>query len=259
MTQQFSQPIKLAFIIPYRDRKEHKHFFDRYMKYIVEDFEPESYVILYIHQANDLPFNRGAMKNIGFLYIKQTYPTQYKNITIVFNDIDTIPYCKNLLDYETEHGKIKHFFGFTFALGGIFSIKGGDFEKINGFPNYWQWGFEDNVIHKRALEYEIEVDRSNFYEIGCHEILHFCDAMRKLIDRNILDSQFDKKYKEVDGLSKLKNVKFEKTGENMINVSNFETHYNHKNKRLLNYPIASGNKIQNPKTNQNNNKTLLFL
>lgn len=253
------QKINMAFVIPYRHRKEHKHFFEKYMKYIVEDYEPSSYIILYIHQDDELPFNRGAMKNIGFLYIKQTYPTQYKNITIIFNDIDTIPYCKNLLDYKTEEGKIKHFFGFTFALGGIFSIKGSDFEKINGFPNYWQWGFEDNVIYKRALEYEIEIDRTNFYKIGCHEILHFCDAINKLMDRNILETQFDKKYKEIDGLSKLQNVKFEKGNENMINVSKFETYYNHKNNKLLNYSIANGSRIQNPKKIQNGKKTLLFL
>lgn len=262
MTQTTSSPsssIKMAFIVPYRNREEHKHFFEKYMKYIVEDYEPSSYVILYIHQDNDLPFNRGAMKNIGFLYIKQTYPTQYRNITLIFNDIDTIPYRKNLLDYETEEGKIKHFFGFTFALGGIFSIKGGDFEKIDGFPNYWQWGFEDNVIYKRAVENKIQVDRSNFYKIGCHQILHFCDAMRKLLDRSILDKQFDQKYKEVDGLSKLQNVKFQKDGENMINVSAFETYYDHKNKDLVSYLVSNGSKIQNPKKQQNMNKTLLFL
>lgn len=259
MNTESDSAIKMVFIVPYRDRKEHKHFFERYMKYITEDFEPSSYLLLYIQQSNDLPFNRGAMKNIGFLYIKERYPTQYKNITIIFNDIDTVPYCKNLIDYETEPGIIKHFFGFKFALGGIFSIKGSDFEKIDGFPNYWQWGFEDNVIYKRAIDSEVDVDRSNFYQIGSHKILHFCDAMHKIMDKNILETQFDKKYKEIDGLSKLQNVKFEKNDENIVNVLQFDTYYDYKNNNLFNYQLTNGSKIPNPKKNKNRNKTLLFL
>jgi len=248
--------IKLAFIIPYRDREEHKHFFEKYMKYITEDFEPLSYVILYIHQENDLPFNRGAMKNIGFLYIKQEYPNEYKNITLVFNDIDTLPYRKNLLDYETEKGKIKHFFGFKFALGGIFSINASDFEKIDGFPNYWQWGFEDNVILKRAIENNIDIDRNTFYTIGTHKILHLCDAVKKAIDSATLNKQFNKKYKELDGISKLQNVEFKKDDKNMVHVKKFKTLYDYQNQKIIEYPVTNGSTIKNPKKAK---KSLLFL
>lgn len=250
--------LKYAFIIPYRNRPEHKHFFDNYMKYILEDYDVESYLLLYIHQKNDLPFNRGAMKNMGFVYVKKNYPKIYKNMNFIFNDIDTVPYKKNLLDYETKQGTIKHFFGFNFALGGIFSIKGKDFENINGFPNYWQWGFEDNVIHKRALKHNIKIDRSNFYKVGSHKILHFCDAISKTLDSNILNTQFNKNYVEVDGLSKLKNQKFEKDkNENMIHVYSFDSYYDYKKTKNINYPVTNGSSISNP-NKQNSIKTLLF-
>ena len=81
----------LVFIIPYRDRLAQKEFFLRYMAYILEDYDDSEYEIVFCHQNDSRTFNRGAMKNIGFNYVKQTYPTNYKNITLVFNDIDCYP------------------------------------------------------------------------------------------------------------------------------------------------------------------------
>lgn len=206
--------VELIIIVPYRDRVEHKFYFMRHMEYVLEDYD---YQIIFVHQKDNRPFNRGAMKNIGFLYAKEKYDN-YKDITFVFHDIDTLPYKKNLIHYNTEINVIKHFYGFTFCLGGIFSIKGEDFEKINGFPSFWTWGFEDNVIYSRALMKKITINRDNFYTIGNMNILHFVDGLSRTVSKvrptvkNIQET--------IDGLDTLRNITYE-MNDNMLDVTNF--------------------------------------
>lgn len=192
---------KIVFVIPYRDREPHKHFFDRYIKYILEDIDENDYEIIFSYQDNQLPFNRGGMKNLGFIYAKKKYPDNYKEISFVFHDVDTLPYRKGLLDYETKIGTIKHFYGYQWALGGIVSITGHDFELMDGFPNFWGWGFEDNELQRRANRNNIFVDRTTFYNIKSNEILHFYDDLIKKISRTQLEEEGSKSIS--DGLSTL--------------------------------------------------------
>ena len=60
----------------------------------------DDYVILFAHQYDDRSFNRGAMKNIGFITMKEKYPNDYKNMNFIFNDVDTLPFT-HIFDYET--------------------------------------------------------------------------------------------------------------------------------------------------------------
>lgn len=242
---------KIVFIIPYRNRENDKRFFDLHMKKILEDYDRSSYSICYIHQKDNRNFNRGAMKNIGFLYCKENYPNDYHNITLVFNDVDTMPSRKGMFNYETTQGTIKHFYGHTHTLGGIFSIKGSDFEKIQGFPNFWAWGYEDNAIYRRATIENIKVDRSEFYNIQDKNVIHLSSGTIRQTNR----IEFDRYLKEinenkvVDGYSTISQLKYDfDYTTNMLHVSNFMTAYTQKEEFNTFYDIKNGSQPYKPKT-----------
>ena len=174
---------KVIFIIPYRNRELQRRFFIRHMKYILEDLNPSDFRLLFVHQVDSRDFNRGALKNIGFLITKQLYPNDYANMTLVFNDVDTLPLEKNLFHYETTQGTVKHFFGFRFALGGIVSITGSDFERTGGFPNFWGWGYEDNALQKRVLLSKMKIDRTEFYPLLDKHVIQLQDGKHRVINR----------------------------------------------------------------------------
>ena len=208
----------LIFIIPYRDREQQMLFFKRHMTYVLED---ENYIIYFIHQTDKRDFNRGAMKNIGFLAIRDMYPNDYKNITLVFNDVDTKPYTKNFLNYKTIPGIVKHFYGHRHVLGGIVSITAGDFEKIRGFPNFWAWGFEDNLLNKRVLNAGLTIDRSQFYNIMDKNIMHLFDGLERIVNKTEFDNYIQNTTEGWQSISNLKYSVNNTTG--FIDVETFNT------------------------------------
>ena len=210
---------KLIFIIPYRNRSQHMNFFKVMMKHVLEDYSEGSYEFCFAHQCDPRPFNRGAMKNLGFIAMKEKYPNDYKNITFVFNDVDTVPYTKNVLHYETQPGIIKHFYGYSFALGGILAINGADFERINGFPSYWSWGFEDNCLQNRALKAGLVIDRSNFFKIGNYNILQMTDGYGRMVNRRGPHQLGHDDGK--DGISTIRSIHYQMNGD-MANFTSFE-------------------------------------
>jgi hypothetical protein len=212
---------KLVFIVPYRDRKQQQHFFANHMKSVLEDIPRSDYKIYYVEQGDTRGFNRGAMKNIGFLIIRKKYPNDYQNITLVFNDVDTMPYTKNFLNYETTQNNVKHFYGFTFTLGGIVSIKAGDFEKVGGFPNFWAWGFEDNQLQKRVLAKNMTIDRSQYYPAMDQNIMQMKDGISRIVNR----TEFDRYVADTnEGFSNITDLSCEVNEETgFIYVNQFNT------------------------------------
>ena len=260
---------KRVFIVPYRNRVQHKFFFSKYMSFILED--SDDYEIYFSHQCDARTFNRGAAKDIGFLAVKDKYPNDYKDITFIFNDVDTIPFNK-IFDYQTNHGVVKHYYGFKYALGGIVVMKGADFERINGFPCFWGWGMEDNTLQKRCDGYGLKVDRSVFYEIGSPEILQLFDGISRIISKK--DPWRGENDDGVDGLRTIHQLKFsideksENPNDNIfsvhnariffINISTFLTRIPFGSEEYYNYDLREPKrKIINPDKIRETHKTVV--
>lgn len=218
---------KKVFIVPYKNRIQQKFFFSNYMTNVILKNSTD-YEIYFSHQVDDRPFNRGATKNIGFMAIKQKYPNDYKNITFIFNDVDTMPFT-NLFTYDTIQGTVKHYYGFTYALGGIVVIKGVDFEKINGYPCYWGWGNEDNCLQTRCLSNSIKIDRSDFYPIGSPNILQLFDGISRLINKS--DAKRSVTDTGLDGISTISGLDYtidnvsDNTNDNLYVVNSSKIQY----------------------------------
>ena len=260
---------KRVFIVPYRNRIQHKFFFSKYMSFILEN--KNDYEIYFSHQCDARTFNRGATKNIGFLAVKNKYPDDYKDITFIFNDIDTIPFSR-IFDYETTQGIVKHYYGFKYALGGIVVMKGIDFENINGFPCFWGWGMEDNVLQQRCEYYGLKIDRNIFYNIGSPEILQLFDGISRIISKK--DPWRGYNDNGIDGLKTIHQLKYtiDEKSENpndnifvihdskimIINILTFLTHIPFGSEEYYNYDLREPKrKIMHPDKIKETKKTVI--
>jgi hypothetical protein len=209
------------YIVPYRDRAEHLEFFKTYISHV--DPITSDYRVLIIHQRDQRPFNRGAMKNIGFLAVKQLYPQTYKNISLIFNDVDIMPFKEGVFYADTLPGIVRHNYGYTTCLSASFVIKAGDFERTGGFPNLWTWGLEDYLMQERAFAAGLKIDRSRFRPVGDRTVLQFFDGITR--NMSTLDVGATRQRHLKDGLATLQAI-FSVEEDGMVQVSDFVCMYN---------------------------------
>lgn len=242
---------KYIFIVPYRNRELEKIHFSIYMEYILENYDKSSYEIYYSEQLdNNIPFNRGATKNIGFLMAKNKYPDNYKDIIFIFNDIDSLPFKQGQLDYYTSKRIIKHFYGTKNTLGGIFSITGSDFELIKGFANLWGWGIEDNVLNNRAITNKITIDRSQFYSINDRNILSINSGYHKIMSVKETDNYFTNNVDNIDNIYNLEysivnnNITTKYNNQYIIKIKKFNTDTNPINLKYYQKDVSRNSTIK---------------
>lgn len=212
---------KKIFIVPYRNRHTHRVNFINHMNDYLK--EETGWEIYFAHQCDERPFNRGAMKNIGFIAAKTKYPRDYGDITFIFHDVDTWPATNGIINYDTTDGIVKHYYGYEFALGGMFSIKGKDFEKTLGFPNFWGWGLEDNVIQDRCKASNLIIDRSNFFPISDKINIHReDDGAKRLVSKADVSVY---KWEKPDNITDIRDLNY-KIENDMINITKFNVKMN---------------------------------
>lgn len=155
---------KYSFIVPYRNREEHlQQFIQRFISFNLN----ENYSFYFVHQCDEELFNRGAMKNVGFLEASTINPDSL----FIFNDIDMLPTYLGSIEYDTPLGTVRKPLGFNLEnLGGICCFYKSDFEKVNGFPNYRGWGVEDVTILKRVQKANIPININKYnVNLGSNE------------------------------------------------------------------------------------------
>jgi hypothetical protein len=135
-------------------------------------------------------------------------------------------------------GSVKHFYGFNFTLGGIVSIKGEDFEKIGGFPNFWSWGYEDNVLQQRVMNARLVIDRRQFYEIGNPAIIYDLDGPIREVNSGEFRRFLQKTNEGLHSITDLEYNNNSQTG--FIDIFKFSTGHNPDLSKYSNYDLHNG-------------------
>jgi hypothetical protein len=145
---------RLGVLIPYRDRAEHlEEFLHAAAAFFRDDplhatIEPR---FLIVEQSQGLPFNRGALLNVGFQLLAGS--VDY----LCLHDVDRIPVSADYRWPERPTMIIRH--GLPLPpeviqqlLSSVVLIQAEHFVSANGFSNgYWGWGYEDVDLRERLL------------------------------------------------------------------------------------------------------------
>lgn len=175
-------PKKLSLIIPYRNREDQLRTYSNHiLKYFMHD-KIDRHIplcITVVEQEEGLPFNIGAVRNVGF---DLTREFDYH----CFHDVDFLPIWTDhryptapsrLLWFGAEvrplepGSDIGAFHKRDTYFSGVVMFNREDFERVNGYSNdYWGWGSEDDDMRTRCQLERLKIEhRDGYYQSLQHK------------------------------------------------------------------------------------------
>ena len=148
---------KLCVVVPFRDRYAH---LEPFLDSIIPMLESQGikYEIVIVEQTFTKQFNRGMVKNIGYLEVDADY--------YCFHDIDMLPETSDYsyMEFPTHLAVEVEQFGWKLVydafFGGVVLFTKQDFLLIQGYCNeYWGWGAEDDDLRLRCDKKNLKLMR----------------------------------------------------------------------------------------------------
>jgi hypothetical protein len=136
--------MKLAVLVPHKDREVYQEFQRQYLTTYLEK-QGISHNVVFCEQQNDEVFNRSKTLNVAFQFAYNNYRPDY----VIVNDVDIVP-----LNLDYSYSDVAEvWFG---DAGGV-KLLSSDFIRVNGYnPNFKGWGYEDSEFEHRLHINDIE-------------------------------------------------------------------------------------------------------
>lgn len=147
---------KGCIIVPYRDRAENLAAFLPHYNKLFPDMR-----IYVIEQADDKPFNRAKLLNIGFLEYGHHYDyAVYSDVDMLAEDGADYSYADRPTHLATMCSQFNYQMPFPEYFGGVTIINRIDMIHVNGFSNnFWSWGAEDCEMREHIQSFGITIGR----------------------------------------------------------------------------------------------------
>lgn len=160
-----SRPKRLSIVVPYRNRKKQLEDFLSYMESYFCSHNISGHIII-SEQSDNLPFNRGALKNAGARLALES------SDAICFHDVDLLPENADYFFSSQpmvmigktidQKGNTTNQYDFTHFFGGVVIFESDKVNIINGYSNnFWGWGMEDDNLLFRCLFSGLHPIRNN--------------------------------------------------------------------------------------------------